>query len=172
MKKKLFKTGLILMCSMTLGTVLLPTVSVFAQNISVENVEDNDQFDPNFKMDEDFLRDLELTEEEIESFNNYEESNIVLNNGDAFLDGKQLNTQSMQRDKFTWAVKAIRKSYNRLPKKVKQYIAKYTKLNTLLNIIEHYTGKLEDAIYSACKRVGMPNWMANFVTKTIMLFVF
>lgn len=55
---------------------------------------------------------------------------------------------------------------------MKQIIAKYTKLSVLLNLIEHYTGTLENAIYNACRQVGMPKNIANFVTKTIMLFIF
>lgn len=172
MKKKLFKTGLVMMTSITLSTALLPAVTALATESKIESLDYINQFDPNLKVDEEILKEFDLTEDEMELFNSYKESNILLDNGDAFLNGEQLNIQSMERGRFTWAVKAIRKAYNRLPKKVKQYIARYTKLNTLLNLIEHYTGKLEDAIYSACKRVGMPHWMANFVTKTIMLFVF
>lgn len=80
--------------------------------------------------------------------------------------------QYQERGKFTWAVKLIRKAWNKLPKNVRNFINRYTNLSGFLNFIEHYTGKLEDGIYNACKKVGMPNWMANIVTKTIMLVVF
>ncbi|MDR2976464.1 MAG: hypothetical protein LBV19_04045 [Streptococcaceae bacterium] len=80
--------------------------------------------------------------------------------------------QSRQRGKFTWAVKLLRAGYHRLPAGVKGYIAAHIGLDKLLSLIEHYTGSLENAIYNTCRSAGMPNWMAGFVAKTIMLVIF
>lgn len=77
-----------------------------------------------------------------------------------------------ERGKWSAAVKLIKKAYNKLPSSVRNYINKYTGLTAFLNLIEHYTGKLEDAIYNACIKSGMSKTIANTVTKTIMLFVF
>lgn len=73
--------------------------------------------------------------------------------------------------KVSAAAKLLLKAYRKLPNHVKKLIAKYTKLNVFLSIVEHYTGALEDAVYHACLKVGMPKMMANIVTKTIMLLV-
>lgn len=102
----------------------------------------------------------------MQNFNNYSGSDITLIDGQALPD-----IPSLERGKLTWAVKAIRKVYNKLPSKVKTVIASYTGLTGFLNLIEHYTGTLENGIYNACIKVGMPKSTANFVKKTVMLFI-
>lgn len=39
----------------------------------------------------------------------------------------------------------------------------------ILSTLEHFTGWIEDGIYQACKRAGMPDWMAWTVAKALTL---
>lgn len=156
------------MIATTLGGSL-STVYASEYNYSAASGFTDDVFDENFSMDSEELKDYGLSSSEIEQFNNFVSSGINVLNGELF---GNIDTEGIQtRGKFSKAVKLIKKAYKKLPTKVKTYIAKYTKLNVLLNLIEHYTGSLEGAIYNACRKVGMPKNIANFVTKTIMLFI-
>ncbi|MBC9808934.1 hypothetical protein ACN6J9_05905 [Carnobacterium maltaromaticum] len=171
--KKIKKVAITLTAFLIVGGNIIPSMTAFASenNVKIEDtVTQNNVFDENYKMNEDELKAFGLSETEIAKFNQYKVSGIQLVDGKAFQNGQEIIT--MERGKFTWAVKAIRKGYNALPSKVKSFIAQYTGLNAFLGLIEHYTGALEDGIYKACIRVGMPSSVANFVTKTIMLFVF
>lgn len=162
----IFKKSIILACLLCLFTgIFTPSVTVFAAPTNVRE----DQFDPDFQLDGSELKANGFTTEEIEAVNNYELSGVYLEDGKAFIGG--VEQKEIQRGKFTWAVKAIRKVWNRLPTKVKTTIGSYVGINGFLRLIEHYTGSLENAIYSACKKVGMSSGVANFVTKTMMLFI-
>lgn len=55
---------------------------------------------------------------------------------------------------------------------MKKYIAAHTGLDTLLDFVENATGTLQDAIYKACRNVGMNATIANIVTAAIMTLVF
>ncbi|MDA9471958.1 hypothetical protein [Enterococcus sp. 5H] len=163
------KKGLVLICALGLvGSAVSPTAIAFAGAVDTAERHE-EEFDPDFQIDESVLKSNGLNANEIEAFNNYEPSGIYLENGKTFING--VEQIDMQRGKLTWAVKAIRKVWNKLPAGVKNTISGYVGINGFLNLIEHYTGSLENAIYNACKTVGMPTWAANFVTKTIMLFI-
>ncbi|CEN87334.1 hypothetical protein GKD08_04085 [Paeniclostridium sordellii] len=75
------------------------------------------------------------------------------------------------RGKISWISKAVRKIWRKLPFKVRQTITAYVGLESFLNAIDHYTGTVENVIYKACKKVGMNNDVAWWVTKTITLFI-
>ncbi|EOL45950.1 hypothetical protein [Enterococcus caccae] len=164
------KKNIILFCALgLLASAVSPTAIVFADSITNSEQRNDEQFDPDFQINGSILEENGFTSKEIEAFNNYESPGIYLENGKAFINGvEQLD---MQRGKFTWAVKAIRKVWNKLPAGVRNTISGYVGINGFLNLIEHYTGTLENAIFNACKKVGMPTGVANFVTKTIMLFI-
>jgi len=55
---------------------------------------------------------------------------------------------------------------------VKKFIAAYMGLETLLSFIENATGTIQDAVYQACRDVGMSHSVANIVTAAIMTLVF
>ncbi len=138
-------------------------------------LQNEDEFIEDFTMDYSDLKEYGLTDDEIERFNNYKSSNIMIENGE--LKGENINIDEIYegvqaRGKFSSAVKLIKKYYKKLPKGVRSFIEKYTKLSIFLGLIEHYTGTLEAGIYNACRKVGMSKNVSNFVTKTIMLFVF
>lgn len=83
---------------------------------------------------------------------------------------QQLNTAKPKVGTSTVA-KAVSKAWKKLPASVKKTIGKYTGLNGFLSAIDHYTGTEYHIIYSACKKVGMSKNTADFVTKTITLFI-
>ena len=157
----------------TLGGSLSTVQAAENGNVISSKITMGEYFNKDYTMSEDELKAYGLSDSEIEGFNNFVLSEINVQNGN--ISGNNigdLNDGVQTRGKFSSAVKLIRKAYRKLPKKVKKLIAQYTKLETLLNLIEHYTGALEDGIYNACRTVGMPKNVANFVAKTIMLFVF
>lgn len=59
-----------------------------------------------------------------------------------------------------------------MPRAVKGYIAGHTGLDTLLSFVENATGNLQNAVYNACRKVGMNKTVANIVTAAIMTLVF
>lgn len=71
---------------------------------------------------------------------------------------------------ITWAVKIIRAGYDKLPPSVVH--CRYMGLETLLSFIENATGTIQDAVYQACRDVGMSHSVANIVTAAIMTLVF
>ncbi len=84
---------------------------------------------------------------------------------------KEIELIKQQRGKLTWAAKAIKIAYKKLPKKVKKLIASYIGINRLVSTIEHYTGGIEDAIYQICRKANMPKSAARLVAKTITLLI-
>ncbi|MQW24096.1 MULTISPECIES: hypothetical protein [unclassified Lactococcus] len=77
----------------------------------------------------------------------------------------------MARGKLSWAVKAIRKGYSKVPAPIRGFINKYGGLETILGVVDHFTGAVETAIYKACKAVKMPDWMAWAVSKALTLLI-
>ncbi len=84
---------------------------------------------------------------------------------------EEVNNTPQTRGKITWISKAVRKVWRKLPFKVRKAITAYVGLESFLNAIDHFTGTVENVIYKACKKVGMNNDIAWWVTKTITLFI-
>ena len=82
---------------------------------------------------------------------------------------EDIQAAKMDRGKWSFSVTAIRKGYSKLPSNVKRWINQYIGLNSILSTLEHFTGWIEDGIYQACKRAGMPDWMAWTVAKALTL---
>ena len=83
----------------------------------------------------------------------------------------ELRNILQERGKISLVVKTIKTIYHKLPKQVKQFIKSHLGLNELIKFLEHWTGKIEDGIYNACKSAGMPDWMAWIVTEAIMMLI-
>ena len=101
---------------------------------------------------------LGLTEEEKCDFINAIKLNRVA--GEAHIQGR-----------LSWAAAAIRRGYKALPFLVRTTINHYIKIEALLNIIDAYTGKVEDAIKYGLKELGCPDSVAWWITKTLTAFV-
>ncbi|GBG96139.1 hypothetical protein [Lactococcus termiticola] len=156
----------IALASLAVGTLLVSLglpVSQVAQANSVQNSYQLNKPGP-----------AKLTYEEVLA-SEVDLKDIYLINGIAF--DKNGNAvvehygESQNRGKYSWLVKAIRNIYHRLPGFVKSTIKKYVGLEGFLNLIDKATGSVEDAIFWACKQVGMPDWLAWTVTKAITLLV-
>ncbi|WP_065436175.1 hypothetical protein [Bifidobacterium longum] len=114
----------------------------------------------------DALRHAGFTDEELTQITNDEATTLyeALISGNHALDEHAPTT----RGAYSKLARAILRIFNQLPASVRKAIGPIGKF---LDYIDHFTGTTEHIIYSACKAVGMNDWWANFVTKTIMLFL-
>lgn len=156
-----------------LAITVLSTVSSSFTPVLANEINNTDQVISNSEstfqgLTDDELKDLGFSSNEIRNYHNNLENEIYLKNGKIV----KSNSEVTLDGKFTAAVKIIRKGYNKLPKKVKQYIAAHTGLETFLGFIENATGTIQDAVYKACIKVGMNKTVANIVTAAIMTLVF
>lgn len=120
--------------------------------------------------DTESLQELGLSDNEIEELQSAEADDIILIDGVAYKDGVLIDSESMERGKLTWAVKAIKAVYKKLPARVKGHVDSVG-LGSLLMFIEHYTGKLEEAIYKKVYQSTRSKTVAWLVSKTIMLLI-
>lgn len=174
--KKIIKRIALGFTLITTVTAFTPTISVFAYENTTNGVTSSEKENAfqDVTPTKEQLQEIGLTEEEINEYLNSQDTGITLKNGLAYdKDGNILLVEQnpLQRGRLTWAVNAIRRGYNRLPNSVKNLIGTYTGLQTLLGFIDHFTGAVEDAIYWACKQVGMPDWAAWTVTKGLTLLL-
>lgn len=169
-----------IVCGLTLVTVggaIAPVSSAFASEVvkkqSVDMQSGTNDLE-NAKPSVEQLKELGLSDSDIDNYLTTDKTGITLYYGEAYDKDGNLITDGqdrVKRGKLSWAVKAIRKSYSKAPKPVKNLIAKYTQLEVLLGLIDHFTGAVEDAIYWACKQVGMPDWAAWTVSKGLTLLI-
>jgi len=116
------------------------------------------------------LQSIGLSEQKINLYLYSNNSDLYIKDGLLFdKNGLRLDSESSEYGKLSWAAKAIRKGYNKLPKSVKNLINRYTKIEFILSFVEHCTGSVENAIYKACKYVRMPDWAAWTVSKALTL---
>lgn len=139
-----------------------------SQNIEQKNVSNYSKVNPDIKE----LDQYGVTVEEIAELKKLEDSGIVLTNGIAVdKDGNVLTIDSMQRGKLSWAVKALRAVWNKIPANIKAAMGGLAGFETILNVVDNFTGAVEDAVYAGCKKVGMSDSVAWWVTKGLMLFL-
>ncbi|AUB54426.1 hypothetical protein GUI51_13435 [Enterococcus mundtii] len=150
-------------------SLLSATVPVGTTLVQADEIKSVASEKDHFKgLSDNELQKLGFSAEEIAIYHDNLNNPVYLENG-IILNSKE---QHQERGKFTWAVKAIRKGYNKLPTSVKRYIAAHTGLETLLSFIENATGTIQDAVYNACRKVGMSKSVANIVTAAIMTLIF
>lgn len=152
--------------AITLLSVTIPSVTSVA--LAAEGLTEHQEIDSFRGLSDQELNDLGFSYIEIASYHDNMTNPVYIENG-MILNSK---TQQVQRGKFTWAVKIIRAGYDKLPLSVKKFIAAYMGLETLLSFIENATGTIQDAVYQACRDVGMSHSVANIVTAAIMTLVF
>jgi hypothetical protein len=117
----------------------------------------------------DFKSATGLSSEKIKEIETVDTSRIYLENGKVYIDG--IEQKDLQRGKLSWAIKAIRTAYKKLPDNIKKWIASYIGFETFLNILDGYTGAVTDGIKWVLESSGMPSWMADFCAKTITTFI-
>ncbi|WP_068503267.1 hypothetical protein [Paenibacillus kribbensis] len=124
----------------------------------------------------DELKELGLSDDEIQRLLSIKPSGIYLINGAAYdRNGNSLEKNNSgaisTQGKLSWAVKLLRAAWDKLPKGVQNAIGGTAGFSTLLSIIDTYTGAVEDAVLEGCKALGMSDTVAWWVTKTLMAFV-
>lgn len=114
------------------------------------------------------LKSVGLTQEEMDLVlsGTSASSGIYLISGIAYDENGNI-LKVYERGKLSWAVKAIKKAWNKLPQWVQGALG-VTGFTKLLDFIDHFTGTIEDAVYEGCKTLGMSNSMAKAVTKVIL----
>ncbi len=156
MKNKILtKTAIVLSCFLTLSTVALPAATAFASTYSVS--------------DKATQVSKRSTATNSEGKHIYVDNGRILEFDKDTVSQEDIQAAKMDRGKWSFSVTAIRKGYSKLPSNVKRWINQYIGLNAILSTLEHFTGWIEDGIYQACKRAGMPDWMAWTVTKALTL---
>lgn len=85
------------------------------------------------------------------------------------LDSAEINNRmGKQKGRVTNLVKAVLRVWRKLPRPVKAAIGA---VGPFLSAIAHASGQVDHCIYTACRRIGMNRWWANFVTKTISALI-
>ena len=154
MKNKIItKTVVVLSCFLTLSTVALPSATVFASTYSVS--------------DKATQVSKRSTATNSEGKHIYVDNGRILEFDKDTVSQEDIQAAKMDRGKWSFSVTAIRKGYSKLPSNVKRWINQYIGLNSILSTLEHFTGWIEDGIYQACKRAGMPDWMAWTVANAL-----
>ncbi len=166
MKRTILITGSVALATLLSVTVPSVTSVVYASEAAKVELEfiQEDKF---IGVSDDQLKELGFNDQQIGKYHSNLENPILIENGMV-----ENDEQSAERGRFTWAVKLIRKAYNLLPASVKAYIVAHSSLDTLLSFIENATGTIQDAVYNACRKVGMNATVANIVTAAIMTLVF
>lgn len=103
---------------------------------------------------------------------NVKSSGIYLINGvpyDKFGNPLDSNNGIQMKGKLSWAAKALKKAWNKIPLKYKKMMGGYAGFAKVLDYIDHFTGAVEDACYRGCKSIGLPDWAAWAVTKILLL---
>ncbi|OAB30219.1 hypothetical protein PMSD_20765 [Paenibacillus macquariensis subsp. defensor] len=99
-----------------------------------------------------------------------ESTGIYLTNGVAFdKDGNQLMIR--ERGKLTWAVKAIRAAWDKVTTAVKTAIGGTAGLETILGVVDNFTGAVEDAMLAGCKVLGMNDTVAYWEKNSLLVFL-
>lgn len=160
------------LCGILAGTVLLSSVAMtptFAEAATTEEksktINENGYLNATINVDE--LKSMGLTQEEIDFvLSETSESGIYLINGVAYDENGNMLLLK-ERGKLSWAVKAIKASWNKLPEWVQGALG-VTGFQKLLDFIDHFTGTIEDAVYEGCKTLGMSSSVAKAVSKVIL----
>ncbi|MEH6888424.1 hypothetical protein V7024_01410 [Bacillus sp. JJ864] len=111
--------------------------------------------------------DLKTIEGITEYFNLTPEEKQVFLDAAANKDDSSFET----RGKLSWAAKAITKLWDELPGPVKERLGRQSALYTIAQVVEHYTGALEDAVYAGVLKVVGNETAAWWITQSLMLLL-
>lgn len=180
-KKKVCKVLIPVMASTIVLAPIAPSIQAFAASptTTVNSVTTVDStFENTLTPSTEELKNLGLSNAEIKKLLSVKSSEIYLNNGIAYdKNGKELifkegkQSEVTIEGKLSWAVKALKAAWVKLPTNIQVAIGGTTGFATLLNFIDNFTGAIEDAVYAGCKTLGMSDTVAWWVTKTLMLFL-
>lgn len=174
--KTLLKFGTVTL-AVTMGfATLAPSYSVFASEkentVNTTNNTNMVSFINDFNLDKNELYDLGVSDSEINALiNTSSVSGITLKNGVAY-DSNGNIILSKERGKLSWAVKAIRAVWDKIPTKVKVAIGGTAGFEKLLGYIDHFTGSVEDAVYNGLIYIGCSKTVAWWAMKIITALAF
>lgn len=167
-KKTIFKVGSAALALSIGFTALAPTTSAFAA-VKDNNISAITNIGYNLNFDRNELYELGVSDLEINNLiNTTGTTGIMLKNGVAY-DANGNIIEDKERGKLSWAVKAIRAAWDKLPDNVKIAIGGYVGFEQLLSFIDHFTGAVEDAIYEGLIYIGCSPSVAWWAMKIITL---
>ncbi|WP_167630393.1 hypothetical protein [Listeria valentina] len=172
MKKKLIKTTLLtsimgLILSVVFPSILSVRAAIQEDQVTAAPEKGSGAYVPT----KEELKNLGLSEAEIAELMKVQDTGITLKNGVAYdEDGKKLTLK--ERGKLSWAVKILRKAWNKIPKKVKNAMGGVAGFEAILSFIDHFTGKVSDAIYLGCRKIGLSKAVSWWVMKILTLIAF
>lgn len=164
-----------------LFSFVAPSVGVLASETETENTysitnKSSNNITPMSKKNTSLktATELGITSDQINNILNGESPYITLKDGIAYDKNNNIIPDYHQGGvqtygKLSWAVKALRKAWSSLPLKAQVAIGGTTGFSTLLDVVETFTGKVEDAVYAGCKTLGMSDNVAWWITKLLML---
>ncbi|EUJ30125.1 Uncharacterised protein [Listeria grayi] len=152
-------------------SVVTPSIGVYA--VEKEQMQTSEKEEVGYQPSYDELKELGLTDEEINELKNIKDTGITLENGVAYKDGKVLKDgNSMQRGRMSWAVKALRAVWKKIPKKVKKTLGGVAGFETLLGYIDHFTGSVESNMQKGLRKMGFGKTTAWWITKILTAIAF
>ncbi|MFB5760413.1 hypothetical protein [Paenibacillus medicaginis] len=86
------------------------------------------------------------------------------------LENKEDSGEFHTQGKLSWAVKALKAGFDKLPAPVKAFIGVEGFLQ-ILGVVDNFTGAVEDAIYAGALQVTGDEDAAWWVTKALMLLL-
>ncbi|WP_439444163.1 hypothetical protein ACSMFR_05910 [Listeria aquatica] len=150
-------------------TSVAPAVSVYAQEKQIPATQ-KEEVGIEVPSKEE-LESLGLSEQEIQELMQVSETGITLKDGVAYdQNGDQI--LSRERGKLKWAVKLLRAAWKKVPSKVKKTLGGVAGFESLLSFTDHFTGKVSDAIYLGCRKLGMSKTVSWWVMKVLTLIAF
>ena len=148
-------------------TAIAPLSSAFAAEKESPRLEKLNSYTPTIEE----LKQLGLSENEIKELFEIKSTGIILYHGEAYDSNGNLITDGENGEyrtlgKLSWAVKAIKAAWDKLPKKVKVLLG-IEGFAKLLDFIDHFTGAVEDAVYQGLLYLGFNKTVAWWITKII-----
>jgi len=141
------------------------TPAAFATEKGSPRIEEQNIYTPT----KEELKQLGLSDIEIKQLFEMKSTGITLYYGEAYNSNGDLITDGehrVKRGKLSWAVKAIKKAWDKLPTKVKVLLG-IEGFAKLLDFIDHFTGAVEDAIYEGLIALGFNKTVAWWIMKII-----
>ncbi|MFK4302336.1 MULTISPECIES: hypothetical protein [unclassified Paenibacillus] len=86
------------------------------------------------------------------------------------IQNKEDRGEYQTQGKLSWAVKALKAGFDKLPASVKAFIGVEGFLQ-ILGVVDNFTGAIEDAIYAGALQVTGNETAAWWVTKALMLLL-
>ena len=169
-KKTIFKLGSTALALSIGFTALAPTSSAFAaeKNVNILAIS-NSKFVPN-NFDRNVLYNLGISNLEISKLLNTSTTGITLENGVAYDTNGNILTVK-ERGKLSWAAKALRGAWNKVPSNVKAAMGGLAGFEVILGVIDRFTGTIEAACYQGALKVTGNETAAWWISKTLCLLI-